>query len=294
VKVYIFQESSGTNISGTNTKTNASGWFTYSYTPPETGKYRINAETTVNYDNLSIPNIGVKHAYSVGNVYLRVNEAPHFIPHVTTQAIIPLVISTTTPTLQPVTSTPTTQQTTAETQATQVTQVTQATPVTQAVPAPQTTSTIPASQRDITPPVTTLTLAGTEDGSGGYSSDVICTLTAADNTGGSGVSVIQYSFDGTNWNAYSQPFPLVKTGSMILYYRSSDNAGNTEVANTKAIAISGPGAAPAGTPMPATTQTSSGSSLSLWLTALIIIVIIAAAAGALYWKSRQGQEEPKK
>jgi hypothetical protein len=218
VKIFIFQESSGTNISGMNTKTNASGWFTYSYTPPETGKYRINAETTVNYDNLSIPNIGVKHAYSIGNVYLRVNEAPHFIPHVTSQAIIPLVISTTTPTLQPVTSTTTTQQTTPVTQATQVT------PVTQATPLMQTTSAVPA-------------------------------ITAATVQPAPSTARVQEASPGTT--------------------------GPVEPLTTTAA----PAAAPADPPT---------SSVPLWLAALIIIVILAAIGGALYLKSRQDKEEPKK
>lgn len=109
------------------------------------------------------------------------------------------------------------------------------------------------------------------------------------------MSVTQYSFDGTRWNTCSQPFPLIMTGPMILYYRSSDNAGNTEMANVKAFAISGTGAAPADTTVPALTspQSGSGSLLPLWLI-VIIIVIIAAAGVILYWKSQKRTEDQNK
>jgi hypothetical protein len=93
-----------------------------------------------------------------------------------------------------------------------------------------------------------------------------------------------------SWNTYSQPFPLDKTGPMVLYYRSSDNAGNTEVANVKAIAISSPVAVPAAT-------TSADAipffPLPLWLVALILFVIVAAVGGALYLESRQKKAEKK-
>jgi len=118
------------------------------------------------------------------------------------------------------------------------------------------------------------------------------------------VSVTQYSFDGTSWNTYSQPFPLVTTGPMVLYYRSSDNAGNTEGENVKAFAISGTGAAPAvtdATPEYGTPSVATASSgivpfypLPLWLIALIIFVLIVAIGGGLYLKSRLVEEEPKK
>jgi hypothetical protein len=80
-----------------------------------------------------------------------------------------------------------------------------------------------------------------------------------------------------------------------LYYRSADNAGNLEVAQVKVITISGPGAVPAGTTLPAATATQAGpgSSPPFWLLALIILIIIAVIGSALYWKSRQ-KEEPKK
>jgi len=283
------------NLDGT---TNSSGWAAISYTPPAPGKYFFNGVTRVNYSATpGLPKEGMKEAITHHSPLINVTPWSFFVtPKITfVLATTTTAPPTTTTPVPAVTTTTTALQTTPVTPGTQVTPVTQAIPVSQTTPAQQLTPVIPGSQSDTIPPVTSLVFAGTQDSSGGYSSGVTCTLTATDNAGGSGVSVTQYSFDGTRWNTYNQPFPLVTTGPMILYYRSSDNAGNTEVANVKAFAISGTGAAPAGTTVPAATvtQSGSGSSQSLWLMALIIIVIIAVAGGALYWKSRQGREEPK-
>ena len=215
--------------------TNASGWAVFTFTPTKTGKYSISPDARVNYSiNPGLPSVGFQYKYGTP-LWINVSsKAFHVTP------VISFVLATTTPSapttttpVPAVTTTQTTQQTTPVVQVTQVTQVTQAL---QALPA------------DKIPPVTTLTAAGTEDGSGGYNSDVICTLTAADNAGGGGVKVIQYSFDGTSWYTYSQPVSVVKAGLTTLYYRSADNAGNLEVAQVKVIMISTPGAALAGEP----------------------------------------------
>jgi len=268
---------------------NASGWATYSYTPQEAARFAFNSYSSVNYSTYpGFPPVGMQS--SVGDPpgsYFNVTAKP-LIPVFTLKPVDPIVfVTTTTTTAQLVTTTQTAQQTTPVTQATPVTQVTQIIPAT---PATQSTSAVPASQSDTTPPITILTLNATEDGNGGYISSVICTLTATDNPGGSGVSVTQYSYDGTSWNTYRQPFTIDKSGPMVLYYRSSDNAGNTEVANVKAIAISSPGSAPAAT-------TSADAipffPLPLWLVALILFVIVAAIGGALYLESQQKKEEKK-
>jgi hypothetical protein len=279
---------------------NASGWATYSYTPQETARFAFNSYSSVNYSTYpGFPPVGMQS--SVGNPpgsYFNVTAKP-LIPVFTLKPVDPIVfVTTTTTTAPPVTITQTAQQTTLVTSTPQVTQVTQATP------APQTSSAVPASPADTTPPVTTLTLAGTEDGSGGYSSDVICTLTPADNAGGTGVKMTQYSFDGTSWYTYSQPVSVVKAGTTTFYYRSADKAGNMEVAQLKAVVISSPGAALTGTTVPGagsgeTTPTvtsapaSTGSPLPFWLIVLIILMIIAAIGGYLYSKSIQ-KEEPGK
>jgi hypothetical protein len=274
--------------------TNASGWATYTYTPEEIAKFSFNSVSSYNYSTFTgLPPVGMQSSGGdPGPLYFNVTSKPP-IYVITLKPVGPLVfVTTTTTTAPPVTTTQTAQQTTPVTQAPQVTLVTQ---ITQATPAPQTSSAAPASPTDTTPPVTPLTLMGTEDGNGGYSSDVICTLTAADNAGGSGMKMTQYSFDGTSWYTYAKPVTVIKAGVTTLYYRSADNAGNLEVAHVKVITISGPAAVPDGTTVPAatTTQAGSGTSLSLWLIAVIMLIIIAAAGGILYWKSRQ-KEEPEK
>jgi hypothetical protein len=263
--------------------TNASGWAANTYTPGIIGDYGIAGFTKIGTYWYPTPDLlMIRDDFNV-------TAAPAFIPKVPTQKFVPLGTLTPTPAAQPVTSTATAQQTATGTPATQAPPVTQMTQVIPATPA------VMGSQSDTTPPVTTLTLNGTEDGSGGYRSDVICTLAAADNAGGTGVKMTQYSFDGTSWYTYSQPVSVVKAGLTTLYYRSADNAGNLEVAQVKVITISGPAAVPAGTIVPAATatQAGSGSSPPFWLIALIILIIFAVIGGALYWKSRQN-EEPKK
>jgi hypothetical protein len=274
-----------------NDLTNASGWATHTYTPPAIDRYYVGGKASVNCSIL--PGFPPNMVFvASGGKHFNVTY-PFHIPVPTIRPVL-LVTTTTTP-VPVVTTTNTAQQTTP------VTQATQATLITQVIPVPPTTSLIPASQSDTIPPVTTLSLAGTENGSSGYSSDVICTLSAADNPGGSGVSVIQYSYDGTSWNTYRQPFPIDKTGPMVLYYRSSDNAGNTEVPKVKAIAVSSPGPAPAGTPAnqapgaaPAATPSADAVPffpLPLWLVALILFVIVAAVGGALYLESQQKKKK---
>jgi hypothetical protein len=271
------------------TYTNASGWSVISYTPPSPGKYVYSFVAMANYSTIpGLPAVGKQASSAQPAIVVNVTR---FIIPVHTNPPIVLVTATAT-TAPPLTTPQTTQQTTAVTPVMQVTQVTQVYPA---------TSTVPASPTDTTPPVTTLTLAGTEDGSGGYISDVICTLSAADNNGGSGVSVTQYSFDGTSWYTYARPVSVVKRGATTLYYRSADNAGNREVAQLKAVVISSKGSVPAGTTVPgagvvetipAVTPTGSGSPQPLWLIALAILILLGAFAGYLYYKSRQ-KEEPK-
>lgn len=145
---------------------------------------------------------------------------------------------------------------------------------------PQTGAPTPVGTTDIAAPVTMLNLTGNTTEAGEYTSDVLCTLTAQDNEGGSGVSVIQYSFDGSNWFTYQQPFSVVKPGVTTVYYRSADNAGNVEVANVKAIVIAGATQAPSATPSPsATAQAAPGFSMSITAIALIGLAAVLLVAG---------------
>jgi hypothetical protein len=91
---------------------------------------------------------------------------------------------------------------------------------------------------DSASPVTTLNTTGVSNGDGIFNSTVICTLSAQDNPGGSGVSVIQYSFDGSVWNNYTSPFTVTRQGVNTIFYKSLDENGNAEVVQVKSITIS--------------------------------------------------------
>jgi PKD repeat protein len=91
------------------------------------------------------------------------------------------------------------------------------------------------SDNDNIPPVTSLSMSGTQGESGWYISNVTVTLSAADS--GSGVSRIEYSLDNAVWNTYPTPFTISSEGNTTIYYRSIDNAGNIELAKTQVIKI---------------------------------------------------------
>jgi hypothetical protein len=85
------------------------------------------------------------------------------------------------------------------------------------------------------PPITAITLSGTEGLNGWYTSDVQVTLTATDDD--SDISSTEYSFDNTIWTTYTDPFTISTEGTTIVYYRSTDNAGGVETTQTSAINI---------------------------------------------------------
>jgi peptidoglycan/xylan/chitin deacetylase (PgdA/CDA1 family) len=76
--------------------------------------------------------------------------------------------------------------------------------------------------------------------SAGYSNPVSVTLSAADNSGGSGVQEIVYTTDGsdptqTNGTVYSAAFPVATTTTVK--YRAYDRAGNAEGVNSQLVTI---------------------------------------------------------
>jgi len=96
-------------------------------------------------------------------------------------------------------------------------------------------------QIDTTPPTSTIACNGGPC-SGWFGSGVSVTLTATDNSGGSGVASIRYTTDGstpslTNGTKYSGAFSLTTTTTVN--YRSYDNAGNTEAVNTQVVQVNG-------------------------------------------------------
>ena len=90
---------------------------------------------------------------------------------------------------------------------------------------------------DKVPPATNIELSGTLGNNGWYTSDVQANLTAADNERGSGINKTEYSFDDINWILYTAPFTITNEGTTTIYYRSIDNAGNTESTKTQTVKI---------------------------------------------------------
>jgi PKD repeat protein len=87
-----------------------------------------------------------------------------------------------------------------------------------------------ANVTDSTPPTTTPTPTGTPGAAGWYRSDVTVTLSATDNSGGTGVQQIWYKLDGQEHtiNGASTSVPVSGDGTHIVYYKAKDIAGNPE------------------------------------------------------------------
>jgi hypothetical protein len=88
--------------------------------------------------------------------------------------------------------------------------------------------------QDTTPPVTTCTLAGTQQGSV-YISPVEVTLTATDDN--SGVDYTKYKVDTGNWTTYVVPFTVSNEGAHTVYFYSVDTVGNTETEKSATFTI---------------------------------------------------------
>lgn len=97
---------------------------------------------------------------------------------------------------------------------------------------------------DTTPPTTSIACNGGSCGAT-YTSPVSVTLTANDNTGGSGVRATYFTTDGSDpttsatRTTYGGPF-MVSTTANVRFY-SVDNAGNAEAVKSQTIMISGGG-----------------------------------------------------
>src|SRR5262249_53733883 len=90
---------------------------------------------------------------------------------------------------------------------------------------------------DSTPPVTTAMPDQQPNANGWYKDTVTVTLTAKDNDGGSGVAKTEDNLDNLGWQPYSTPISVSADGTHVLQFRSTDNAGNLETAQTLTIPI---------------------------------------------------------
>lgn len=91
---------------------------------------------------------------------------------------------------------------------------------------------------DAIAPTTEVSLSGTQGSHDWYTSDVTITLTATDDTDGSGVEKTEYSLDhGVTWNVSDTAIVLSQEGSSVIRYFSTDKAGNKEMIRTQEMKI---------------------------------------------------------
>ncbi|NIO23090.1 MAG: hypothetical protein GTN38_03635 [Candidatus Aenigmarchaeota archaeon] len=94
---------------------------------------------------------------------------------------------------------------------------------------------------DTDPPITTITLSGTQGLSGWYVTNVDVTLTCSDGQGGSGCSATRYCVDTSNTcspsTVYSSQFTISSEGTRYVRYYSTDNAGNQESTRSTRVRI---------------------------------------------------------
>ncbi len=93
------------------------------------------------------------------------------------------------------------------------------------------------SGADLLAPSTVATLNGTAGADGWYVSDVVVTLEAQDEAGGSGVAQTLLAIGEGEWQEYAGPFTLTDEGETLLRFRSIDNAGNVEEPNAQYVKI---------------------------------------------------------
>jgi plastocyanin len=95
---------------------------------------------------------------------------------------------------------------------------------------------VTAPPQDTTPPVTGVTVEGTQNSDGAYVNRATVTVTATD-AGGSGVDRIEYSLDGEPYLAYTAPLVVDRAGAHTVAYRATDKAGNTSPARTVSFTV---------------------------------------------------------
>jgi peptidoglycan/xylan/chitin deacetylase (PgdA/CDA1 family) len=125
---------------------------------------------------------------------------------------------------------------------------------------------------DSTPPSTTVSCNAAACSSGWYAAPVTVTLSATDNTGGSGVKQIVYTTNGTdpsttNGTVYGGAFTVPATATVK--YRAYDNAGNAEAIKSQLVQVD--------TAAPATTISCNGAACSSSFYGAAVSVTLAAA-----------------
>jgi len=96
-------------------------------------------------------------------------------------------------------------------------------------------STFSIFQPDEAPPTTELTTIGELGQENWYSSDVYIILSAEDAL--SDVEKVEFSFDNSVWHEYSELFLYITEGETVIYFRSTNSAGNVEATKSELIKI---------------------------------------------------------
>ncbi|MEU8614092.1 DUF1349 domain-containing protein, partial [Actinoplanes sp. NPDC048791] len=131
---------------------------------------------------------------------------------------------------------------------------------------------ISAEDADTTAPVTSAKVSGTPV-EGWYTGNVTVTLTAADETGGSGVAGTEYQLDdATTWTAYTAAVPVGGDGTHEVRFRSTDAAGNLEPAKSVTVKID--------STAPVTTAQFAPANDNGWHNGTVPVVLKSADAGS--------------
>jgi regulation of enolase protein 1 (concanavalin A-like superfamily) len=141
-------------------------------------------------------------------------------------------------------------------------------------------------------PTTTAAVAGPA-ANGWFTGPATVTLTATDNTGGTGVSRTEYQLDAaTEWTPYAGPVTVSGDGVHEMRFRSVDGAGNIEAA--KAVEIKVDATAPVTTAMfaPANDDGWHAGTVPVTLTAVDPVSGVAALEYALDGGEWQPYTEP--
>ena len=83
---------------------------------------------------------------------------------------------------------------------------------------------------DTTAPIATIALTGASLGTNTYGGTVTATVSATDETDGSGLASVKYSLDNGTATTYTSPVKVTALGSHTLTVTATDNAGNTGTA----------------------------------------------------------------
>jgi plastocyanin len=95
--------------------------------------------------------------------------------------------------------------------------------------------TVTGGEPDDTPPTVTAEVTGEQDPSGNYVASATVELTATDT--GSGVDSVEYSVDGGTWQTYSTPVQVTAIGPRSVFFRATDNAGNTSAEDSVSFTV---------------------------------------------------------